>query len=314
MSVTKTKRPSVPWLLLMFRLPARRASLRVSVWRKLQRYGALAWKNSAYVLPRSPANFEKLQWLAAEVRKARGEAWVVEVARIGGWSDKEMIALFTEARTHDYDRLIRDIRLALRPSRRNIRPHSLANLNRRLGEIVAIDSFGCPRRKGAEEALKELEARLRRALTAPAEPGGRKRLEYRRQVWMTRPHPEVDRVASAWLIRQFIDPDARFVFSPDLDAHAGAVRYDMFEGEFTHIGDACTFEVLLQRFELEDKRLRRISQIVHDADLEDEKFGRPEGRLLDLIFKGWAKMGWPDDEILKQGFKVYEALYTTLEA
>src|SRR5438093_8502259 len=109
--------------------------------------------------------------MAAELRKARGEAWVVEVARIGGWSDKEMIALFTEARTHDYDRLIRDIRLALRPSRRNIRPHSLANLNRRLGEIVAIDSFGCPRRKGAEEALKELEARLRRALTAPAEPG-----------------------------------------------------------------------------------------------------------------------------------------------
>src|SRR2546427_5847619 len=114
MSVTKTKRPSVPWLLLMFRLPARRASLRVSVWRKLQRYGALAWKNSAYVLPRSPANFEKLQWLAAEVRKARGEAWVVEVARIGGLSDQEVIAHFTEARDAEDDRLIWDIPVALR--------------------------------------------------------------------------------------------------------------------------------------------------------------------------------------------------------
>src|SRR2546426_12141775 len=118
MSVTKTKRPSVPWLLLMFRLPARRASLRVSVWRKLQRYGALAWKNSAYVLPRSPANFEKLQWLAAEVRKARGEAWVVEVARIGGLSGQKKIGLLNETPTHHHDRLIRDSRVALRASRR----------------------------------------------------------------------------------------------------------------------------------------------------------------------------------------------------
>jgi hypothetical protein len=314
MSVTRKTPPSTPWIFLMFRLPARRASLRVSVWRKLQKYGALAWKNSAYILPRSPANFEKFQWLAAEVRKARGEAWVVEVARIGGWSDKKIIGLFNEARSHDYDRLVRDIGLALRPTGRNIRRHSLARLNRRLGELVAMDPFGCPRRKEAEEALKELEARLRRTRSAPPEPGGRQRAGFRRRVWMTRPRPEVDRVASAWLIRQFIDPGARFVFSPDPDAHPGAVRFDMFEGEFTHLGDSCTFEVLLERFELSDKRLRRISQIVHEADLEDNKFGRPEGRLLDLIFKGWAKMGWPDEEILKQGFKLYEALYRTLEA
>src|SRR2546426_10041294 len=117
MSVTKTKRPSVPWLLLMFRLPARRASLRVSVWRKLQRYGALAWKNSAYVLPRSPANFEKLQWLAAEVRKARGEAWVVEVARIGGWGAEKMSVLLTQVRAHDHDRPIGGSRVGLRSVR-----------------------------------------------------------------------------------------------------------------------------------------------------------------------------------------------------
>ncbi len=136
--------------------------------------------------------------------------------------------------------------------------------------------------------------------------------EYRGRIWMTRPRPEVDRVGSAWLIKHFIDPKARFAFSSDPHTYPGAIRFDMFEGEFTHVGDNCTFETLLKRFELRDRRLRLIAQIVHDADLDDDKFGRAGGRAIDLIFKGWARTDWPDEEILKKGFVLFDGLYLSL--
>ncbi len=315
MSITNSKRGATAWLFFMFQLPAGLASQRVSVWRKLQKYGALAWKNSAYALPRSPANLEKFQWLAAEVRKYRGDASVVEVARIDDYSAKQMVALFNQARARDFDRLVRDIRSVLRPvgGRGKGRPAgALARLNRRFAEIAAVDAFGCPNRKEAEGLLKELEARSLREPVGDCGSEPRKGVAYQARVWMTRPRPEVDRVASAWLIKHFIDPKARFVFSSDPHAHPGAVRYDMFEGEFTHAGDDCTFETLLKRFGLRDKRLRLIAQIVHDADLEDNKYGRAGGRALDLVFKGWGKLGWPDEEILKRGFGLYDGLYQTL--
>ncbi len=318
MGATITSRGrTVPWLFFIFHLPGWRASERVTIWRKLQKYGALTWKNAAYILPHTASNLEKLQWLAAEVRKYRGEASVVEVARIEGTSDKALRALFNDARARDYQALIEDTRFALRPSGQHngaVPRGALARLNRRLGEIVGVDVFACPRRKEAEALLKQLEAQSRQARAQVPAPEARKTSQVRSRTWMTRPRPEVDRVASAWLIRHFIDPRARFVFSSDPHAHPGALRYDMFEGEFTHVGDNCTFEMLLKRFELRDRRLVALAQLVHDADLEDNKFGRPEGRALDLIFKGWGRKGVPDAEILRRGFELYDALYLTLSS
>jgi hypothetical protein len=307
-----------PWLFFMFHLPAPGATARMSVWRKLQKYGALAWKNSAYALPHTPANLEKFQWLAAEIRKYRGDASIVEVARIEGHPDREIVALFNQARARGYEELIRDLRLALRQTAGRSKAQQIAHfarLNRRWTEIAATDVFGCDRRKAAEALLKELEARSRSdAATAGSGRRNNTAAEYRGRVWMTRPRPEVDRVGSAWLIRHFIDSRARFVFSADAEARPGAVRFDMFEGEFTHVGDDCTFETLLKRFKLRDKRLREIAQIIHDADLDDGKFGRGEGKAIDLITKGWAKMDWNDEEILRRGFELFDALYLTLGA
>jgi len=159
--------------------------------------------------------------------------------------------------------------------------------------------------------VKELEARARG--NGPYRRGNHQRPgQYRRRVWQTRPRPEVDRVGSAWLIRHFIDAEAKFVFSSDPDAHPGAIRFDMFGGDFTHVGDDCTFETLLKHFNLRDKPLQQIAQIIHDADLEDDKFGRPEGRAIELITKGWGKMDWPDEEILRKGFELFDALYLTV--
>ncbi len=316
MGVTRTQPNShrAPWLFFMFQLPTQRASQRVSVWRKLQKYGALAWKNSAYVLPYTPGNLEKFQWLTAQIRKHRGEASVVEVARIEGTSRKQIIALFTQARERDYKQLIRDIRLALRAPRQRGKGRGSAGsarLNRRLSEIAALDTFGCPKKKEAEALMKELESRTR----ADRPAGNRIRRpfeDFRGRLWMTRPRPEVDRVASAWLIRHFVDPRAKFAFSSDPQAHPGAVRFDMFEGEFTHVGEDCTFETLLKRFSLRDTQLRLVAQIVHDADLEDNKFGRAEGKAVDMVIKGWGKMGLADREVLRRGFDLFDALYLVL--
>ncbi len=316
MKVTsRDSRPGgVLWLLFMFQLPAQRTSQRVRVWRKLQKYGALAWKNSAYLLPLTPGNLERFQWLSTEIRDSRGDACIVRVARIEGHRDKEIISMFHGARARDYDGLIRDLRLFLRSaaSRSKVqRRATLARLSRRLGEIAAMDFFGCPRKKEAEALIKELEARTR-GDRADGDVEGTKVKNYRARTWMTRPRPEVDRVGSAWLIKNFIDPKAKFVFATDSQAHLGAVRFDMFEGEFTHTSDDCTFETLMKRFALRDRRLRLIAQLVHDADLEDSKFGRREGRAIDLITKGWGKMEWADEEILRKGFELFDALYLTL--
>jgi len=134
------------------------------------------------------------------------------------------------------------------------------------------------------------------------------------KTWLTRPRPEIDRVGSAWLIRRFIDPKGQFVFAPKPSDHPGAVPYDMFEVEFTHHGDNCTFETLVQRFSIRDTAVRSIAQMIHDADLEDQKFQRPECLGLDRVFKGWARLGLSDQEILAKGLECFEALYATLRA
>ncbi len=316
MTVTLTRNvgSEPPWLLFMFHLSAQRASKRVSVWRKLQKYGALNWKNCVYLLPLNGSNLERFQWLVAEVQKYQGDASVVEVLRIHGHTDRQVMMLFNNARARPYESLIRDVRLALRAAASRSKAQQLldfSRLNRRLTELNVIDFFGCGRRKEAEDLIKELEARARDN-RAGSVVSHKKTGECRGRLWQTRPRPEVDRVGSAWLIKHFIDPKARFVFSSDPDAHPGAVRFDMFGGEFTHVGDDCTFETLMRHFKLRDRRLQQIAQIIHDTDLDDNKFGRPEGKAIELITKGWGKMDWPDEEIMRKGFGLFDALYLTL--
>jgi hypothetical protein len=302
------------WLFFMFQLSARRASKRVNVWRKLQKYGALNWDNCAYVLPLDSSGLEKFQWLATEIRKYGGEASVIEVPRIHGCNHSQIVARFNKARASQFATLIRDARLTLRGAASRSKPQQLldfSRLNRRLGDLKAIDFFGCGKSEEAEGLVNELQSRARGRETRgggePKEIG-----EYRGRTWQTRPRPEVDRVGSAWLIQHFIDPKARFIFSADPEAYPDAVRFDMFGGEFTHEGDDCTFETLLKRFRLRDKRLDQIAQIIHDGDLEDNKFGRAKGKALELITKGWAKMDCSDEEILRKGFELFDALYLTV--
>jgi hypothetical protein len=133
--------------------------------------------------------------------------------------------------------------------------------------------------------------------------------DYRGRTWVTRPRPEIDRVGSAWLIRKFIDPKAKFIFAKKIPANGRVVSFDMLEADFSHQGDDCTFETLLKRFRIQDKMLRKMSEMIHDADLDDDKFERAECIGIDRVLKGWAREGISDQEILRRGFQCFDALH-----
>ena len=296
------------WLLLVYRLPSSRASQRVEIWRKLQRYGALPLRSSGHVLPDSAGNREKLEWLATAIRNYRGEASVVRVQGFDDLSDAQLEKLFIEARSRDYEALAREVKNYL--GRASRQPGRLVRLRRRFQEIEAMDYFPNPARGKVEVLLAEAGQDR-----APARSKGsrEKAKQYRNRMWMTRPRPGIDRVSSAWLIRHFIDPKARFVFGNDPAARPEAIPFDMFStAGFGHRGTDCTFETLCKEFGIRNRKVKRIAEIVHDADLEDEKFGRAEGIGLDATLKGWATQDISDDELLRRGMELIEGLYQGL--
>lgn len=305
-----TRPSTTPWLLLVFNLPTKSASQRVEIWRKLQRYGTLALRSSGYILPNTPVNQERMEWLAAAIRTYKGQASVVQVQGFDDLPVERLQGLFVEARSRDYQKLLHEAKkvLTLAPPRR---PSGRLNrIRRRFLELQDIDFFGNPLRTKLENLL----ARADESETAKSgRKDKRKSSEYLSRLWMTRSRPGIDRVSSAWLIRRFIDPKARFVFGAEASTHPDAIPFDMFCPDgFGHRGEDCTFETLYKQFSIRDGRVKRIAQIIHDADLGDEKFGRVEGLGLDKVLNGWAKQDLPDDELLQRGMNLIEGLYESL--
>jgi len=299
-----------PWLLLVFSLPAKKASQRVEIWRKLQRYGMLPLRSAGYVLPNSAMNQERMEWLASAIRAYKGQASVVQVQSFDDLPDERLKHLFQEARARAYQKLLHEAKkiAASTPSRT---PTGRFNrIRRRQQELHDIDFFSNPLRAKLESFLAEAEEGGK----VLAQQGKtRKSSQFLNRQWITRPRPGIDRVSSAWLIRRFIDAKARFVFAADPELHPAAVPFDMFCSQgFGHRGEDCTFETLCKEFAIREKKLKRISEIIHDADLGDEKFGRADGAGLDRVLKGWAKQDLPDDELLRRGMDLIEGLYESL--
>jgi hypothetical protein len=299
------------WLLLLYSLPAHRNTQRVAVWRRFRKIGALQLTTSTYLLPDQPAHYEHFQWLTKLIRDSGGEATLVRVREIEGTPNEKLVALFNAARDRDYaaiSKALGDLDRQ-RKSRGVVTADQFNRLTRQFRELRAIDFFNSARGE-------EMETRLHR-LERPEAPGGTvarvRPGDYRGRTWLTRPRPEIDRTGSAWLIRKFIDPKARFAFASKIPPRSSAVGFDMLDAEFSHAGEDCTFETLTRRFAIRDKAVRKIGEMIHDADLEDEKFHRPEAIGIDRILKGWGKEGRPDDEILRRGFECFDALYAFLQ-
>lgn len=214
---------------------------------------------------------------------------------------------------------------ARRARRGHVKADSLERLEKQWSElqrererIGKIDFFGAPRRVASERALKEGQALLARARTvsvrrAPEPPPALSCKDLKGRVWVTRTSPHIDRLATAWLVRRFVDPKAKFKFvTPPYDAARRELRFDMPEGEFTHFGDWCTFETLIHRLELADPALASLAEIIHDIDLKDRKFSRPEASGVALAIRGLCRSHPKDADRLEAGLVFFEGLYAAL--
>jgi hypothetical protein len=299
--------PATTWLILLYTLPASRAAARLSFWRQLKRLGAVSLKTSAYILPERPEHEESMSWLAQQIRQEGGEATLLRSATVDTISPGEVIDLFQALRTEDYSEVLAAA-TALKAQGRgklgDMAPE-VERLKKRFLAIQKIDFFDCPAKEKVRQALEALMPVKQAAKRGAAV----KARDYQGRRWQTRPRPELDRVASAWLIRSFIDAKATFLFSADRSAHKGAVTFDMVDADFGHEGDDCTFETLLRRFSLKAPGLGEIAQVVHAADLDDEKFPRTEGAGLLAVLRGWARQNVADDEILRRGFDLMDGLH-----
>ena len=330
--MAKNSAQKLEWILLIHQLPPKPTNLRVRIWRKLQKLGAVAIKNSVYVLPANEKTHEDFQWLKQEIESAGGEATVFQAASVEGATDEEIIAAFRKARDEEFAAIAAELdglsgavsqqtrgkhlsvgRLATHES-------ELDKLHSQLETIIANDFFKADGRARALAAYERCQKAIRAAHGQPTKASRSLKRSgildlatYQGRRWMTRRNLHIDRLASAWLIKQFIDKRPRFYFVAEGETVEGAIAFDMYGAEFTHHGEDCTFETLLKRFGLSDsKGLREIAEVVHDIDLKDDKFHRLEAAGLNAIINGLKEVLRDDRKLLQQCMVVFDGLYGLL--
>jgi hypothetical protein len=330
----KKKISNQEWVLLIHQLPPQPTNLRVRIWRKLQKLGAVTVKNSVYTLPSNEKTHEDFQWLKQEIESAGGEATVFRADAVEGATDKEIIAAFRKARDEEYAQVTAELdglTGALREQKRGGRlsvgrighyEAELDKLHQELERIASVDFFeasGCAAAEVAYERCHKL-LRAEQSRNEPKTRAGHTKsagigpAQYQGRRWVTRRNLFIDRLAVIWLIKRFIDPKARFFFVADGETVEGAIGFDMYGGEFTHRGEDCTFETMLKDFGMtDDAGLRALAEIVHDLDLKDHKFNRSEAAGLGAVIRGLADMLNDDRKLTQQCCLVFDGLYGLLK-
>jgi hypothetical protein len=307
------------WLVLILGFPAHPSSLRVKAWRRLRALGALPLKKSVYLLPFSADTQEQFQWLTQAVQTDGGEATLLKVDQIETMAPADVIRLFQEARNQDYRALAAQYQLLTRRLDRRergrrvpLRQEPLARLAKEVERVRAIDFFDAPGHQDVVRLRDRIARRLAPPSAAsriPAAPVDLHTLKGHR--WVTRPRPHIDRIGSAWLIRRFIDPEASLLFAPADAWPTDAIPFDVLGAEFGHQGDDCTFETIIKRCGLRDRRLGLVAEIVHAVDLRDDKFRREEAPGIDRVLRGLLATLPDDQAVLAHGFALFDGLYAT---
>ena len=310
------------WLLLIHQIPPKPDYFRVKVWRQMQSIGAVLMKNAVYVLPRTDETLEDFQWIRRQILEGGGEATLVEARLLEGLEDSEVENLFRIARSGDYEEIAAEAGKALEALPKDPEggqaftgspSNPLTKLRRKLAEVEALDFFGAPRRAQAEEALAALEATLLNLRPASAPRLAATPVDsLLGRTWVTRKGIHIDRIACAWFIRRFIDPAAtlRFVDAGTYRHQEGELRFDMFEGEFTHEGGLCSFEVMSQRTGMADPALQALAELIHDLDLKEDRYGRPETAGLGRMINGICQAHRADEDRVARGSAIFDDLFT----
>ena len=314
------------WLLFVHQLPSNPSNLRVRTWRRLQQLGAIPIKQAVYVLPDTPNAREDFEWLKTEVKGMGGDASVFAADNVDAWSDDALVEEFRRSRQDAYGALAQDVEKALKRAGGIRRPRGtrapavrrlLDIFRERLTALEGIDFFGSAGRDRVIALLDQLESRISdppQSTTAGSSAASGEVTSYQGRLWITRPRPGVDRMASAWLIRRYIDPQARFAFAGDRQGvPEHGVPFDMFGVNFSHQGDGCTFETLCSTFGISEPAISRIAAIVHDLDLKDGRFGAPEAGTVGAMIEGLQLAYADDDALLAQGMTLFDSLYRSFE-
>lgn len=308
------------WVVFSYSLPSKSSSSpRVTLWRRLRRLGAISPTGGVYILPARSECVEAFQWLTQEIQQSNGQALVMHVQQFDGLTDSHLIELFREARREDYAELEAQVKEleqsftgAISPEQFTELRDTLSKLQRQYAEVIQIDYFDCPEGVLVASHL----AKVAQALAPGGDIGPQVELvavaAYKDKRWVTRPQPHVDRLACAWLIRRFINPEAVIRYS--LQPEPGEISFDMNEADFGHSGQLCTFETMLRAFSLAAPGLSLLAEVVHEIDLRDERYFHPEVTGIDAILKGWLLLDLPDAELESRGLALFDSLFAMLSA
>jgi hypothetical protein len=298
----------------------------MKIWRKLAKAGAAQLKGAVYILPSTEEHEEFCQWLIGEVKSMGGDGAFVRTAEVRTMTNTDIRRLFTSQADKDYHKLDKAVDVlerkmqSLRKSSKSVTDKRLKDevvkLSKELNEISRRDWFLSAVGFEVKKRIKTIESGIHETGGKSSEPVSavmiRRIQEYQGKTWATRKKPFVDRMASAWLIRRFIDPKASFIFIDDRDVaslESSMVAFDVRGGAFTHVGDLCTFEVLMKSFNIKDKAVKNIAEIVHDLDVKDDKYGKPESTGIEEILTGIRKTAKNDADGLERGIAAFEMLY-----
>ncbi|MBI5056487.1 MAG: chromate resistance protein [Nitrospirae bacterium] len=323
----ETKKPK--WLLFFYSVPSKPVNARMKIWRRLATAGAVQFKGAVYVLPYSEENYELCQWLVTEVSSVKGDGAFVSVKGIETATDEEVIGLFNHQRDRHYnaiekkvDELERKVGTAAKGAGAQSNKKLPELFNRHMKEFEAarkVDFFeskaGIALKKKFDALLKEMKGLTVPNIRQVPEVLPRRIEDYQKRTWATRKRPFVDRMASAWLIKRFIDKKAAFKFIDEKDLAAlnkATVAFDVRDGEFTHVGDMCTFEALVMTFGIKDRAVKKIAGLVHELDMKDGKYKNPEAAGVEDILAGIRKTAKDDAEVLEKGMSVFEMLYASI--
>lgn len=313
------------WLLLIYQLPANPSNARVGTWRRLQDLGAVALKNSVYVLPNNLQAREDLEWIKTEIAARKGRASVLIAETLDAATEKEIISAFRAARQAEYENVKREAEKLLKKLKS---APGISPLRRRAGRITrvlrerwegirSIDFYSAPGEKESAATLVAVDRLLAGKSSTPTIISEVRELlmpeKFQSKTWVTRPRPGIDRMASAWLIRSFIDPKAKFAFATKPEENAAALPFDMYGVQFSHQGNHCTFETLARLFNIRGAAIERIAQIVHNLDLKDELYQVPEEAVVGRLVEGLRQLHADDSELLEKGMEMFEALYRSFK-
>ncbi len=321
------------WILFFYSVPSRPVNARVKIWRRLAKEGAVQLKGAVYVLPYSEERYEFCQWLMSEVASTGGEGDFVITDKFEMLGNSEIIKLFVKEREADYKKIekgVNEVEVRINSFKKggsvkstNALSEDLTGYSKYMDDIKKIDYFPSQLRTDIERKINNLRNDLKRmslhgiSETIPVRKTSIPRMhkkDFTGRTWVTRKNPFVDRMASAWLIRKFIDSNAVFQFvdeSEKANIPEGAVMFDTKGGDFTHKGDLCTFEVLVRSFGIKDRAVKKIAELVHELDVKDDKYHSLKAGGIEEILIGIRKSSKDDIEVLRKGMDVFEMLYAS---